>query len=616
MDVVQQIKERLDIVEIIGRSITLNKAGRNLKGLCPFHTEKTPSFFVFPDRQSWHCFGCGRGGDLFTFVMDHDGLDFRNALEELGRRAGVEIKPRTPEQIQVEEESDRLRAIHTAAAAYFHRLLLSAPQAEKARAYLQQRGFKTETIAQFQLGYGLESWDALRSHLLGQGFTLDDLITAGLQIERETGGSYDRFRDRVMIPICDRRGQIIAFGSRVLGDGEPKYMNSPQTPLFDKSQVLFGMHLAGPAIRQHDAAIIVEGYMDVMILHQEGYAHVVAPMGTALSEAHLKQLQRLTKRFILALDPDTAGIQATLRGLDVARETLERKGEAVFDARGIVGYQGRLNADIRVLSLPDGLDPDELILQDRARWEAQVATTQPVVRFYFHELLKQADAREPRGKARIVEAMLPLLQDIADGVEREAYIREIAQQLALDERALHDRLRVRERATALRQQTAVAQPGHALANAGLEAHALMVLLHYPELLEIVGGDLVALDLDPLQDEDFSPHYRLIWLAWLESLAHPEQELEDLLPPDLFAEAHGWLTTPLPEAALEQWKRDLLRVVARLRERRLREEQQQIMDLIREAQAENAPAELRAQYTGAQQTIHETLCRVQQALAHK
>ncbi|MBN1875498.1 MAG: DNA primase, partial [Anaerolineae bacterium] len=422
MGVVDEVKDRLDIVDVIGKSVHLQKSGRSFKGLCPFHTEKTPSFFVFPDSQHWHCFGCGKGGDIFNFVMEYEGLDFRTALEELARQAGVEVRPLTPEQVEQQSEAERLYALLEAATEYYHQLLLTAPQAARARDYLRHRGFTRDTITTFHLGYSLETWDGVRTHLWGQGYSIEEQIKAGMLVEREEGGTYDRFRDRIMIPICNRRGQIIAFGGRVLTpEAQPKYMNSPQTLIFDKSKVLFGYHLASQAIREADEAVIVEGYMDVMIPHQAGYKNVVAPMGTALTEAHLKQLQRLTKRFVLALDPDTAGIHAMMRGLEVARDTLDREWQPIFDPRGLVGYEGRLKADIRVVDLPDGLDPDELILDNPARWEALLQHSQPVVRFYFEQLLLQENPREPKGKARIVDAMLPLLNDIADGVEREAY---------------------------------------------------------------------------------------------------------------------------------------------------------------------------------------------------
>lgn len=615
MSVVDEIKERLDIAEVLGRYVHLQKAGRNLKGLCPFHSEKTPSFFVFPDGQRWHCFGCNRGGDLFTFVMEREGWDFRTALEELARQAGVELRPRTPTEVQAAAEGDRLRAALEAAAGYYHTLLLTAPQAAFSRDYLKRRGFVPETITHFQLGYSLSSWDALRTELFGQGFTVEELVKAGLLVEKEGGGTYDRFRNRLMIPIYDRQGRIVAFGSRALAPEDlPKYMNSPQTPLFDKSRILFGLHHAIQAIRQADTAVIVEGYMDVMIAHQAGYANVVAPMGTALTEAHLKQLQRLTHRFILALDPDAAGIEATLRGLDVARETLDRQWEAIFDPRGLIGYEGRLQADIRVLSLPDGLDPDELILQDAARWEQLIGASQPVIRFYFQQLLQRENPQEPKGKARIVDALLPLLRDIADGVEREAYAQEIALRLGLDARTLLDRLRARDRAEAVRREAAVAAPGHQAHTADLESYALTLLMRYSDLPARADARLAELGLEPLQSNDFSPTYRLIWEAWLEVLHNPEAELGSLLPLELQQQAQQWLNTPLSDLGIEQVERELLRTVLRLRERQLRAMLQQIQGLVAEDQAEG---DLKAtRYASALKALHQTLNQVQQALGRR
>ncbi len=611
MSVIDTIKDRLDVAEIVGRTVQLQRAGRNLKGLCPFHSEKTPSFYVFPDSQRWQCFGCNKGGDIFTFVMETQGVDFRTALEELGRQAGVEVRPLTPTQVQAGAEAERLLALNQAAAEYFHTLLGSAPQAARAREYLQRRGFKAATLETFQLGYSLRSWDALRTHLLGQGFSVEDMVTAGLLVEKDEGGTYDRFRDRLMIPIRDRRGRVIAFGGRVLNpEDEPKYMNSPQSPLFDKSQVLFGLDLASQAIREADAAIIVEGYMDVMIPHQEGYRNVVAPMGTALTEAHLKQLHRLTRRFIMALDPDAAGINATLRGLETARQALERKGDNVFNARGAASYQSRLNVDIRVLALPDGLDPDELILQNRHLWESQIATAQPIIRFYFHEMLKQEKAGEPGGKARIVDGILPLLQDVPDNVEREIYIQEIAKQLALDERLIRDRLQIRERATALRLQPNI-EPSRIPQEADLETHVLTMFLHYPALMEQIDVALVKLDLDPLHDEDFGPEARLIWNALLEMMMNPNLEWSDLLPPDTLTKVTKWLQDSPPSNSNEEWERDLLRTILWLRERRLRQRNAEVRGLLLEAQASGDSKG--AQYAAAMTQLTVTLGRIQRVL---
>jgi DNA primase len=613
MSVVDEVKERLDIIEVIGRHVHLQKSGRNFKGLCPFHTEKTPSFFVFPDTQGWHCFGCQKGGDVFTFVTEFEGLDFRTALEELARRAGVELRPRTPEQVEAESEVDRLRGLLEAAADYYHALLLTAPQAAYARDYLKKRGFALETLKTFRLGYSLNGWDATRTHLSGKGFSVEDQIKAGMLVEREEGGTFDRFRDRVMIPICDRRGRIIAFGGRVLNpEQQPKYMNSPQTVLFDKSHVLFGYHQAAQAIREADAAVIVEGYMDVMIPNQAGYKNVVAPMGTALTEAHLQQLQRLTKRFILALDPDAAGIHGTIQGLETARQTLDREWDAVFDPRGLVGYEGRLKADIRVVTLPEGLDPDELILENPARWEALIEGSRPVVRFYFEQLLKQENSNEPKGKARIVDAMLPLLSDISESVEREAYVQDIALRLGLDARALLDRLRARERAQAVRRQAAVRAPSRSTLSSDLEAYVLTVLMRYPELLEPVDAQLMETSLEPVMDGDFSGTYRLIWLAWLELGEHPELELADVLPAELLEQVHAWTLTPLPEMPATQWERDVIRTILRLRERQIHTLSKQTQSLVAEAQVQGDIKA--AHYLVALQDLSDALRRVQQALS--
>lgn len=652
MNVVDEVKERLDITDFVSRHVHLQKSGRYFKGLCPFHTEKTPSFFVFPDNQSWHCFGCGSGGDVFTFIMQLEGLDFRSALEELARQAGVQLRERTPQEIEAEDEAERLRALLAEAVDYYHALLMSGPQAGPARAYLRDRGFKRETVETFKLGYSLDAWDAARAHLMGKGYSVEEQTAAGMLVERDGGGTYDRFRDRLMIPIHDRRGRPIAFGGRVLQpDQQPKYMNSPQTPLFDKSSVLFGYHLASRAIRAAEAAVIVEGYMDVMIPHQAGYANVVAPMGTALSEKHLKQLQRLTDRYILALDPDAAGIHGTLQGLDTARKTLDRDWDAVFDARGLIGYEGRLKADIRVLTLPDGLDPDELILQDPKRWERLVQASQPVVRFYFQQMLAQGDPDEPKRKSQIVDEMLPLLKDIPDAIEREAYTQEIAVELGIDPRTLLDRLRALDRTEAIRTQAALRRqaaarnqsparnqsagrsqsgagtqptpqdpyatqaPSQTRTPATLEAHILTVLMHHPEIRPGVDILLTEMGLEPIRDRDFESQYRLMWTSWATVQEHPELELEDFLPSDMLELVTGWMRQALPDMTPAQWERDVMRTIVRIRDREFRDELRQSQAALRSAQVEgdlDAISNINKRIVA----ISDELRRIQWALAQR
>ncbi|HEX9074221.1 MAG TPA: DNA primase, partial [Anaerolineae bacterium] len=298
MSTVDDVKQKIDIVDVIGQYVTLKRAGRNFKALCPFHNEKTPSFIVFPDQGTWHCFGsCGMGGDVFTFLMKKENIDFGEALRRLAQRAGVELSRERPGE---DVERKRLREVLAAAAAHYHYLLKQHPAAQVAREYIARRFITPETMGLFEIGYSLNEWEAMKSFLVGKGYSVHDLEAVGLVIQREGGGTYDRFRGRLMFPIRDRNGQVIGFGARTLSGDEPKYLNSPQTPLFDKSGTLYGLDLAKDAIRAQNLAVIVEGYMDVIGAHQGGFKNVVASLGTALTEKQLGLLKRLTKRYALA----------------------------------------------------------------------------------------------------------------------------------------------------------------------------------------------------------------------------------------------------------------------------------------------------------------------------
>jgi len=588
MSVIDEVKERLDIVEVVGSYVPLQKAGRNFRALCPFHNEKTPSFYVFPESQRWHCFGaCGEGGDVFSFVMKQEGWDFGDALEELAQRAGVELKPRTPAQVEAEEEAERLRAALAETAGFYHHLLRHAPEATFAREYLDQRGLSKETIEHFQLGYSLPGREHLRAHLTGQGFTPEELLHAGLLAEREDGSTYDRFRGRLMIPIRDGRGRPIGFGARTLDpEGVPKYINSPRTSLFDKGRTLFGLDLAREPIRKGGQVVIVEGYMDVMQAHQAGFRNVVAQMGTALTEAQVRRLKRYTNRFILALDPDAAGVQATLRGLEVARETLDREWEPVFDPRGLVGFEGRLGAEIRILSLPAGYDPDDLIRSDPARWAELVKGAAPVAEFYMQMLLGGADLQDAKERARVVETMLPLLRDVADAVERETYAQKLARILHIETRTILDRIEVEQRRAARRaQRAAVPSLPRETAGADLEGYLLTTLLARPWLLEEANLALEEAELAPLRAQDFTdPVYRLVFETCRERLgdgaATPEQLIEQL--PQAAAERVEPLLHAGQNLADEQWLREGVQAALRLRERNLKQRGTELRTLLEEA----------------------------------
>jgi DNA primase len=615
MGVVDEIKERLDIVDVISAYVPLQRAGRYYRALCPFHAEKTPSFYVFPDSQRWHCFGaCGEGGDIFTFVMKREGWDFATALEELARRAGVVLRPRTPEQTRAEEENARLQAAIAEAARYYHHLLLHAPEAARAREYLARRGLTSETILRFQLGYSLPAWDALRAHLTGRGFTPAELVRAGLLVEREDGSTYDRFRDRLMIPIRDPHGTTVGFGARTLeAEGVPKYINSPQTPLFDKGRLLFGLDMARDAIRREECVVIVEGYMDVMQAHQAGFGNVVAQMGTALTETQVRLLKRYTRRLILALDPDAAGVQATLRGLEVAREAMDRELTPVFNPRGLVGFERRLGAEIRVLTLPPGHDPDDLIRQDPARWPLLVRESLPVVEFVLQQLLRQTDLEDAKGRARVVEAMIPLLRDVGDPVERETYAQKVARALRVDARTVLSRLYEAERQAAQRTPVS-AGPARAPREtpvADLEGYCLATLLRQPWLLDAVNRTLEEWDIPPLGPGDFNdPACRAALEAWEEMLmggtADPTH-LRGQLPEAVVLRLDG-LPEPPSDLSDEQWLREGVQAVLRLRERNLRRARAELRVL-----TEEAPPSEADRYGQALEENARALLRVQQAL---
>ncbi len=628
MSVIDDVKDRLDLVEVVSHYLQVNKSGRNFKALCPFHSEKTPSFVVFPETQHWYCFGaCNEGGDLFNFVMKVEGWDFRTALEELAKQAGVELKPRTPAEEEAAEEADRLRGLLAAAARYYHEILCSGPEAAVARRYVEARGLTDETVVRFELGYSPPGWERTYTHFTDQGSRVEDLLEAGLVIEREGGGAYDRFRDRLMIPIRDGRGRVIGFGARTLDpDDVPKYLNSPRTSLFDKSKTLFGLDMARPAIRRADRVVVVEGYMDVMQAHQAGHENVVAQMGTALTDTQLRQLCRYSKRIILALDPDAAGVQATLHGVEVAREALDKEWEPVFDPRGLLGYEGRLGAEIRVLQLPGGMDPDDVIREAPDQWSRLVEEALSVVDFYLQLLLEDADLEDTKVKAHIVDELLPVVRAVSNPVERDDYAQKIARTLRVNERAVLARLRSSERGRggvdrrswsdrggdSDAEQTVDQQPDELL-----EGYCLSVLLRRPGLRSRIDGLLQDRGLDPIQAQDFErASLRAIFETWEGLLDSRPSVSVDMLRDELPADVHRWVVELCePDDARladDQLLRDVVVTLLRLRQRRLKQLVQDLKMLMLEAQ-EGGDARGK-QYDQAHLAHARRLLKTQQALA--
>jgi len=441
---VDEVKQRIDIVEVISRYTQLRRAGSIYKGLCPFHNERTPSFVVFANTGTWRCFGaCGTGGDVISFVMRRENMEFREALELLARQAGIDLTP-PQEQGQVAVR-ERLYAANNAAAAFYEHTLLHHPGAEAARRYLQRRGVDEATRALFRLGFAPDSWSSLRDHLLDKGYSLELLMEAGLvKRNEERSTTYDMFRGRLIFPIRDRQGRVIGFGGRVLDDSVPKYLNTSETQLFHKSHVVYGLDLAYRAIREREQVVIVEGYMDVIAAHQFGFANVVACMGTALTPEQLRQLQHFTSNFVLALDADAAGQQATIRGLNQARQSLARVQKPVVGPGGLA-FEQRLNANLAITRMPEGRDPDDVIRSDPGQWQAVVEAAKPLVDFYFDIVAAHADLTSATGKGQTVAELAPLIAELGDDVERQHYIQRLSRLVQIDEMTIAGRVQAAAR---------------------------------------------------------------------------------------------------------------------------------------------------------------------------
>ena len=437
--VVAEIKGRLPVADVVGESVQLRKAGTTLKGLCPFHGEKTPSFVVTPARDTWHCFGCGKHGDIFTFVMERDGVAFPEALRQLAGRAGVELDERTSRE---EARRGRLREVMEAAIAFYHAVLTKSKAGSAALDYLHGRGFTDETIERFQLGWAPGGWDTLVRQLATKRQVVPaELLEVGLASPRQRGGGvYDRFRERVIFPIRDGNGHPVGLGGRVLAtegigadgrDHGPKYLNSPATPLFDKSRTLYCVDRAKAPIRKAGQSVIVEGYTDALMAHQAGFDNVVASLGTALTPGQVALLTRYAPRIALAYDVDAAGEKAGTLGATALEELIRQLGA---DDSGV-----ELD-DVRVVRLPEGKDPDEVVRDAPEAWRDAVANAKPIVDHLIDAHARAHDLRTPGGQARFVDAILPVLGHLANPVLRDAYLARVRQVSGIEERTLHEAL--------------------------------------------------------------------------------------------------------------------------------------------------------------------------------
>ncbi|MGH2462921.1 MAG: DNA primase [Candidatus Limnocylindria bacterium] len=495
---VADIKSRLPVTEIVGESVNLKKAGSTWKGLCPFHTERTPSFTVSPERESWHCFGCGEHGDIFTFVMKRDGLEFREALNRLAERAGVEVSARGARE---DRHRKRLRDALEAAIAWYREVLRQARQAEPARRYLAERGFTEETLDQFAIGFAPDSWDALVKRLAARGFSSEEMIAAGLASAGQRGRPVDRFRRRIIVPIRDAAGKAVGLGARAMPDGEgPKYLNSPATPLFDKSKTLYGIDRARNAIRREKLAVIVEGYTDVMAAHQAGFTNVVASLGTALTRGQVDLATRYADAIALAYDVDLAGETATERGL------LEELGPSQSVTR------------VRVVRIPAGKDPDELIRTDPDGWRQAVEDAKPVVEYFMDRVAAEVDISTVGGRREMAGRVLAILQRVGDPVEQDLYLQQLSRTVQVDERILREALR-RPRVQRRKPSSAApVGPGTPILDA-LETETLALLIRHP-------GLTIDLDTNPLPfGQPQATALAAAWTAWV--AANPGPAPRDL-----------------------------------------------------------------------------------------
>ena len=414
---IQEIKDRLPILELVQDFVQLKKAGTNYKGLCPFHSEKTPSFVVTPAKQMWYCFGCNLGGDIFEFIKLAENVEFGEALKILADRAGVELKKPTPEQVQLRDKKNVLYEINEAAAKYFAKVLWESESAKEALDYLRKRGLSDQTIKNWQLGWAPDDFHYLEN-FLAKNFSKKDIETAGLIIKKDSENShFDRFRGRIMFPIVNLHGQAVGFTGRLLHEKPDtgKYVNSPETPIYNKSQVIFGLHQAKNTIRKENRVVLVEGNMDVITAHQAGFTQTVASSGTAFTETQLLILKRFAENLIFAFDSDSAGTTATRRTLELALN---------------------LGFNIKVVELREAKDPDELIRRGIGLWQKALDNAVNYVEFFFNRTLQQFDPNDVDGKREIAKQVIPLVARLTDQIVKAHFVRKLATSLNVAESAI------------------------------------------------------------------------------------------------------------------------------------------------------------------------------------
>jgi DNA primase len=421
---IEEIKNKLNVVDIVGSYVKLTKTGVNYRGVCPFHSEKGPSFFVSPSRQMFKCFGCGAGGDIFEFVKKIEGVEFGDALRILANKAGVELKKENP---QIVSERKKLYEICDLSCSFFEKQLEGSDWGKKAKDYLLKRGIKEESIKKWRIGYSPDTWQGLSDFLVSRGYKRDEIVKAGLAVKSEKGNNpYDRFRGRIVFPIFDLNSQVIGFGARVFKDADnketAKYINTPQTLLYDKSNTLYGLNNAKLSVRKNNNCVLTEGYTDTIMAHQAGFENTVAVSGTALTPRHLNLLKRYSDNLILAFDMDLAGDTATRRGINLA----ESQG---FNIKVIDAYSGVK-------------DPAEIILENPETWKQSLEKSKTIMNYYFDSAFSSLDKNTPDGKKEIGRIILPAIKRIQNKIEQSYWVQKLAEKLNIKEEAVLEELKI------------------------------------------------------------------------------------------------------------------------------------------------------------------------------
>ncbi len=559
-DVIAEVRNRADIVEVISEYLPLKKAGRNYSALCPFHPEKTPSFMVSSAKQVFHCFGCGAGGDLFGFVMKSENIPFPQAVKVLAKKFGVPLPQRrvSPSARREIERKEELYKVNQAAMVYYRDVLFSR-HGTVARDYLGKRGIGKEVIEEHGLGYALNGWNGLVNHLTGKRVPLKRAEELGLIIAKRTGGWYDHFRGRIIFPIFDLSGKVVGFGGRALDENATKYLNSPESALFNKGQSLYGLHVAKGFIREKGLALIVEGYMDLLTLHQFGFKYAVATLGTALTENHVRILKRFSDHFITCFDSDESGAAATIRALPLSLD------EGITCA---------------VIRLPGKHDPDSF-LQGEHRNEFQEMLSQaiPIFDFFIEEVLSKLDLTSADGKAKAVDEILPMVERIPNRIIRESYVKKLSERLALKEEVVLDAMKSTPRRREGRREE-LKQVIEKKMYPKTEEAILQIMLHFTHTIPGIAEDGV---IEDFENEELRKAAKTLKEIYFEK--------GDLAIPDILASVEddelrrkisewSFLDGTFEEAFLEKSLRDCCR---KIKMRKLKRDEEALLRRIKEVE---------------------------------